>query len=219
MRHHFYGDRNDVWKWSIVLNEAEAGSVARSVVYVAMLTREQGHVFDPVPDARPEVVRFFAAEREEFAKGPVRHVGRLRRLFETLGKNIDIIEDRYTHPNRARYFKVVTDLLGRRPPSRHDVVVIDPDTGIEPDKPDASHVCLEELRAVWEALRGEDVLIVYQHQYRAEDWVAAVREKLARGIGVEPTAARSVGDSRVQFLIAHKQEDARKPVEERPGAG
>jgi hypothetical protein len=203
VRHHFYGDRNDVWKWSIVLNEAEAGGIPRGVVYVAMLTREQGHVFEPVPDARPEVVRFFDDERREFVKGPVRHVGRVRRLFETLGKTIDIIEEHYTHPDRARYFNAVTDFLDGRPPTRRDVVLIDPDTGIEPSKkPNEKHVCIKQLQSVWRVLRPGDTLIVYQHQSRDKDWVTVAKTKLA---GVSGTAIDCAGDGPVRFLVARSE--------------
>jgi hypothetical protein len=204
MRHHFYGDRNDVWKWSVVLNATESSKTPRSVVYVAMITQEQGHVFDPVPNARPDVEEFFAAERAEFDKGPVRHVGRVRGLFEKLGMSIDIIDARYTHPGRVRYFQTVTDLLQRRPTARRDVVLLDPDTGIEPGKPDDTHVCLEQLRAVLDVLRPEDTLIVYQHQYHGTNWVEDAVRKLAKCLAVEPSIVRAVGDSRVRFLIAER---------------
>src|SRR4051794_25631837 len=71
MRDQYYGDRKDVWKWTVVAREASRISAAR-VIYVAMMrpnsAAEAGHGgnFGPCAGALPKVTAFIESERRDF---------------------------------------------------------------------------------------------------------------------------------------------------------
>ena len=50
------------------------------------------------------------------------------------------------------------------------VVLLDPDTGMEPTRRTESHVGRDEIEEVWRALSSHDWLVLYQHQRRESGW-------------------------------------------------
>ncbi len=57
---------------------------------------------------------------------------------------------------------------------RSKVVLLDPDTGIEPGRATAKHATTTEVSIIWQALRSGDWLVVYQHAARGGSWTPDV---------------------------------------------
>ncbi len=177
MQNEFYGDRKDVWKWSVTLN---AAGPRHRILYVPMLTLGPGNDFgNPGPEARGDVVQFFDCERKQFAE-PIRTV---RRLKSWLGDRLEIIDGYYEHRNRSNYFLGVQEILRQRVTGLLWLVLIDPDIGIEPSNPDKRHICKAELATVWESLNDGDVLIVYQHADRSDSGLETRESRLREVVG------------------------------------
>jgi len=180
MRHEFYGDRKDVWKWSVILDLAYPD---KRVLYVVMLrpNRNEGHGLDrtPADGARPEVGKFFETERLRIEAGEERNISRVRRLYP----NMQVLLNDYEHRNRAQYFQQAARELKSRSCSNY-VVFLDPDNGIAGKRPKGEHVCPEQVGELWSEMKAGDTLVVYQHQFRDREWVAKRRECLARELSV-----------------------------------
>jgi hypothetical protein len=65
---------------------------------------------------------------------------------------------------------------------RHEkcVVFLDPDIGLEPQKPSLGHVLKSEAKAIWKAIRSGDLYVFYQHQTNraGQPWIESKRSQL-----------------------------------------
>jgi hypothetical protein len=66
------------------------------------------------------------------------------------------------------------------------IVFLDPDTGLEPPRPNLNHVLDSEIRELWDALKPGDVLALYQHQTNknGRPWVEPKSVQFERAIAV-----------------------------------
>jgi predicted nuclease of restriction endonuclease-like (RecB) superfamily len=72
------------------------------------------------------------------------------------------------------------------------IVLLDPDTGIEPPSGGSSAQVLQaEVAAVFQKLRAGDVVVVYQHSRRSADWLDATKRELATALGMAQSAVDS----------------------------
>jgi hypothetical protein len=92
------------------------------------------------------------------------------------------------------------------------IVFLDPDTGLEPQKtkPGLEHVLASELKTVWNAARGNDVLVFYQHKTdrkKSESWISPKRRQFESALGLSKDDAKlAQGDAAtdVVFFFAQK---------------
>ena len=190
MRDQFYGDRRDLWKWTITLDEAGD----RKIIYVAMFRPDdKPHV---PQDVRPDVREFFFAEWKELHRS--RNCSRIQRL----SNRIVLFLDDYKHTDAAEYFKRVCQHLESRTATEQFLVLVDPDTGIR-TKPSPKHVSFAQLGSVWEAMRQGDKLLIYQHHAREkrEKWIAEKRSNFANA-GISETSLTQKHHSDVCFFCA-----------------
>ena len=76
---------------------------------------------------------------------------------------VTVFDDQFCHKDRARYLEsAVTFLQGLT--SERCIVFLDPDTGLEPQKPGPEHVRDEEAKKIWDAMKSGDIFVFYQHQ-------------------------------------------------------
>lgn len=187
MRHELYGDFRDVVKWSVALKLAGDG---KWITQVAMRREDenQGEGRDyrlvPVPLALERVVTFFNAERRILESGTPKNLNRVTGLSD----RVDVACELYVHAYRTAYFDEVTRGLNSRLSCRRDVVLVDPDNGLEPDKATNKHVCFEQLRELFAEMRVGDILFVYQHGNRRPGWKEAGKEALTKQLGLSPQA-------------------------------
>ena len=75
MKNQYYGDSRDVAKWTVLLRLARTHALPL-IIQIAMLTPDDktshGSQRDDPVDADPDVRRFFAEERDLFARDPHR---------------------------------------------------------------------------------------------------------------------------------------------------
>jgi len=74
------------------------------------------------------------------------------------------------------------------------IVFLDPDTGLEPRKPDLRHVLNDEAKVIWDGMKKDDVFTLYQHRTNPADqsqsWIKEKRDQLAGALGVQLGAIR-----------------------------
>ena len=199
MQNTWYGDHRDVVKWGALVHLAQSEEI-RKIVQVAFLRSaehpplETDEGDEEIPT---EVWRHF------------RDVDRIHGLEGPLGLEIVLVDhviDRDLFPQRReQYIQQVADFLRNHADAK--VVLLDPDTGIEPEQATAKHVRVAEIQQIWEALSPGDWLVVYQHAFRDQKWREKSRIKFAQACGTQGiktfNAPKIASD--VAFFAARKE--------------
>jgi len=195
MRNEFYGDRKDLWKWTVVLNEAV---ISRQVLYVAMY-RPDGKV-KYEPDIRADVVDFFRNERR--ALNLQKECSRIKLLSTRI---IPFLET-YEPARMGDYLASVKRALESRPKRPSYVVFLDPDTGIR-EKSGPEHVCRCLLTSVWKSMLSGDTLLIYQHYARrkVDLWLSEKRDLIATTLQAECSDVTYKHHSGVCFFLISKK--------------
>lgn len=177
MRDEFYADRRDLWKWTIALHLAGKEG---TILYVAMLRPRASRT---VPVGIDDDVRhFFRREWDSLDRDPI-----CSRIKDLSSRIIPLL-DYYEHWSKDSYFENVRRALRSRPPTGRYVVLLDPDTGLAGGKPSREHLCWEDMVSVWDAMKRDDILLVYQHNARKkkEPWTDGLRSRIASYLGRLP---------------------------------
>jgi hypothetical protein len=197
MRNEFYGDKRDLWKWTIALREA---GPRRKILHVPMLRPTKW------PQKKPQGVddrvwEFFTQEWKCFDEGS----SRCLRIAQ-LSDQVDVISHDFDNRNRSDYFGRVVASLTLRQHERGLVVLRDPDTGVIGSKATEKHISQEEVEMVWSAMRADDILMIYQHNARVEKkiWIPEKKELIARIIGRPTSDIRVFPHSDVCFFVVAK---------------
>src|SRR6185312_2287255 len=190
MRDEFYGDRRDLWKWTVALNEA----ADRKIIYVAMLRPDDNPRLPE--DIRRDVGEFFLAERKELDRS--RKCSRIQRLSDRI---VLFLED-YKHTDAAGYFSRVRQHLVSRTANANFLILIDPDTGIH-TKSTPKHVSFDQLGLIWNVMHQGDKLLIYQHHARQtrEEWIAAKLSNFDK-VGMAETSITQKHHADVCFFCA-----------------
>jgi hypothetical protein len=195
MKDEWYGDRRDLVKWGTLLELARRYECKHilQVLYARKSTYGTITVAGEEIPLQNSIIRHFRnlASVESIATHP----------------SIEVVADLLER--RAKYHEIVIQRVLAR---RHSpgIVFLDPDTGLEPQKPGPQHVLESELLDIWGNLRKRDLLVFYQHQTNrnGSPWIEAKMEQFERAIGVRrgeanlahaPTIA-----SDVAFFFAEK---------------
>lgn len=180
MRDRWYGDNRDLVKWGTVVHLARQHR-AHTIFQIAFYHPEQVSLEltangEPVP-VPSEVWAYF------------RRITDIERLKSRPCLEIRVFDKEFSHGERRRYIQdAIAEIAGLKP--RHLVVLLDPDTGIEPRRPGATHVTAEEVREVFDAIKPGDVLCLYQHARRDRKWLAKTRDQFQTAVGLEPPAIK-----------------------------
>jgi len=195
MRNEFYGDRRDLWKWTVALREAGPG---RKILHVAMLHSTPKRPRQMPRDIDERVWRFFTQEWECLDA----ESSRCSRIGQ-LSDGIRLISQPFDNKHRSEYFGCVVAALSSRSREERYVVLIDPDTGIAGSKPTSKHVCLRDLEMVWNAMLTDDVLLIYQHNAHVEKqrWIREKKKTLAELSG---SLIKDYSHSDVCYFVLHK---------------
>lgn len=191
----WYGDNRDLVKWGTLVHLAHRERITQ-IIQVAFLRRglrfhletSQGEV--PIAD---EVWEHF------------RNVESVQSLETSSELGIQVITQPFDPSNRQDYVDNVTNIL-RQQEHQKKVVLLDPDTGIEPQRAEAEHVKEDVIRQVWETLIDGDFLVIYQHRFRKTDWRNVKKrqfEQACSGIEAEVFESRRIA-SDVVFFAAEK---------------
>src|SRR2546422_8952123 len=133
MKHQYYADSRDVWKWTALVRLAQQHAL-RTVLQVAMLTPDddtsQGSQKSDPPDADPTVARFFADERKVVsAEGSLTRIDRVAELGKLCEPPmaIEVVSEPFRTDGREAYFLGVCRLVDEI--GQPTVCFIDPDVG------------------------------------------------------------------------------------------
>jgi hypothetical protein len=196
MRHDFYADRKDVWKWTLALRLA---GDKKWIMYVAMFRPNQRD-YGPVDSCANERVKsFFESERKIIAEESLQCLQRVVRLHP---EKIDPIFAEYT--GSSDYFTHVVEKLDGRESQRRDVILVDPDNGIEPKKCGPKHVPVSELKKLWSRMRPGDDLVVFQYNDHTPDWLENKRGLVENGLGLSKETVVKEQHGSVGFLVVSK---------------
>lgn len=177
MQDGWYSDSRDVVKWAALAHLVQRESL-RAVVQVAMFrssmrpTLESSGLQFPVPDG---VWSHFRSLKD------------ISRLGRSMGCEIVVIDEPFSARVRSAYFKEIAGRL--RLKAGPKAVLLDPDTGFEPRRPNAKHITVQDARTVWESLLEGDWLLVYQHRWRDSAWRERAVEKFNAACGVSSSEA------------------------------
>ncbi|MGA2281066.1 MAG: hypothetical protein ABSG80_12270 [Verrucomicrobiota bacterium] len=173
MQTQWYGDKRDVVKWATLIHLCKEQGL-RIIVQVPFLNdAEFSHELRI--DRQPRL----------FPKSVWSHFRDLKHIEELGGyENLDIqiIDGQFKHAEREAYINKVCETIDRYT-EFPKAVFLDPDTGIAPQKPDARHVVIEEIKTVWRRLKRGDWLVLYQHALRTKNWRSVQGKKFARACG------------------------------------
>jgi hypothetical protein len=195
MRDDFYADRRDLWKWTVALHLAGADGI---ILYVAMLRPRASRSVPPEVDS---VVReFFRREWDAFDRNPL--CSRIRELSPKIKPLLDYYQQR----DKKSYFENVRKVLDSRLGTERYVVLLDPDTGLAGDKPTREHLCWEDMTSVWDAMKPDDILLIYQHNARKKKgpWMEALKSRIAAQVGRSPEEIDCCPRADVCFFSATK---------------
>ena len=194
MKDTWYGDRRDLVKWGTLVHLARSEQI-RTVIQVAFLrTAERPPLQTDQGDAE------LAPEGWQH----LRDVNLIRGLGEKTGLDIVVLDQEFDPKRRREYIREVADLLRSRLEKK--VVLLDPDTGIEPKKAGPKHVKIVDIQELWEALSQGDWLVLYQHAFFETKWREITRAKFAEACGakeVKTFEARRIAHD-VAFFAVNK---------------
>jgi len=188
MKKLWYGDNRDLVKWGSLVQLAQEEGIDK-IVQVAFFRETE----------RPQLRR----DEKEFSIPPkvwtyFRDMGSIKALSQQVGVEITVVDDRFDAKKRLEYLRLVKDVL-RQSGELRKIVLLDPDTGIEPKTAKPEHVTVREISEVWKSLSPGDWLALYQHRYRDQQWQDTTRNKFADACGTRdvrtfsgPTVASDV---------------------------
>ncbi len=172
MRDKWYSDNRDLVKWGVLLQLAELYDIA--TILQAAYYRS-----DPWDEKSIEIDgRAYPLPLEV-----VNHFRNIKNITTLKSTAHVIVLDAPCH-DRAQYLQRILMAI-QKLPKGPAIVFLDPDTGLEPNKPGLEHVREKELRDIWHALRDGDLLVFYQHRNRSRSWVEEKQAQFEKAIGLE----------------------------------
>lgn len=169
MQQKFYGDHRDLLKWTVVGRLLEEHAIPR-LVYVPYFPENEDHG------------RVLEAVWNHF-----RSHDDLEKLVGELGAELIEVDATFSSRERKPYLEAARRTVESASPPR--LVLLDPDTGLQPKTAKATHCTIDEVQTIWGVLSPGDVLVIYQHSWRVKDWQKLARKRLA---GVLPDGVEVV---------------------------
>jgi hypothetical protein len=203
MRDVWYSDRRDLVKWASVAATARSARI-KEVIWVALL-----------PQNREASGQQVALKRRFGVRGEVvwryfRDMHDIVSLGHELGIKITLADDDLASLTRDKYVLALADQLKRR--RTRCVVFVDPDTGIAPDKrASLAHISTKHLAQVWDALKPEDWIVVYQHGDRTKDWLTRRMALFSKVTGVRGRTDRLPEVAKDAAIYSAKRERSPQP--------
>jgi len=196
MRDKWYGDNRDLVKWGVLLELSRTHGIKHilQVLYKRPSAWTSLRIDGKEVELSGDVIEHFRRASS---------VSKMRCEIQ-----IEALEDALT--DRDEYLQIVLDRIRGRP-NVPGIVLLDPDTGLEPQgKPGLEHVLESELTKIWHALVPGDLLVFYQHQTnrRGEPWIELKKAQFERALGLRPGRAKLARAPRiapdVAFFFAEK---------------
>ena len=191
MQDRYYGDNRDLVKWGTLIELARQYQVKHilQVLYYRKNEwnqKERKHEWGPIEIHGDNV---FIAEIAEEVIRHFRDVNLIRSL--KLSVSIEVLNEEFVDPNTYHEY-VIAEINARS--NKPGIVFLDPDTGLEPPsgKHDLTHVRDRELKAIWDSLTTDDMLVFYQHETNknGEPFIEPKIQQFAKAIGIQRERAK-----------------------------
>lgn len=158
MKDTWYADQRDLLKWSALAYLAQRQSLDLIVQIPFLRPGDRPFLRDRNAEISipPEVWNFF------------RNVRGVRSLGKRLGRCVIVFDEEFVPRKREEYRHRIAAKLAML--SKPKVVLVDPDTGIEPKEAKPEHATKDDIRAIWNVLKPGDWIVLYQHASRRKAW-------------------------------------------------
>lgn len=121
-----------------------------------------------------------------------------------MGVDILFIAEKLDPRRRRDYMREIGKKL--QAVSGEKLVLLDPDTGMEPKRAKPEHVRESEVKEIWERLGRGDWLVLYRHASRNTGWQGFSKRKFGRACGgIEPESFKAPGITKSVVLFAGKK--------------
>ncbi len=171
MRDSFYADNRDLVKWGVLLRLAEIFEADRILQLAFYRPSEFGRL----------VIDGQECDIPEDVTTHFRNV----KAIENISSKVGVTVFGPVFENRSTYLQAALAFLSGFAQERC-IVFLDPDTGLEPQKPSFDHVLESEAHVIWDEMKARDVFAFYQHQTNraGKPWIEPKRSQLAGAIGL-----------------------------------
>jgi hypothetical protein len=189
LRDQWYGDNRDLVKWGVLLELARRHSVKHILQVLYRRPSTWGQL-----EIDGERVDLPAAVIQHFRNAP--SVSALQ-----CSASVEIVSEAFS--NRNDYLQIVLQRIQRRA-QLPSIVLLDPDTGLEPRFAGPEHVLDSELEVMWKALLSGDIMVFYQHQTNRNGtpWIEAKKAQFERALGVREGTAKLARGVRIARDVA-----------------
>jgi len=179
MKNTWYADNRDLIKWGGIIHLCNTTGI-KHVMQVAYFRNSSWGLLDfdgkdvPIPE---EIITHF------------RDISDIKRLGKKAGITIEIVMNKFIHSAREAYTDSICQRI--RKLSQRQIVFLDPDNGLAPQKATDEHVKSEEISSIWERLRRGDYLVLYQHSPHVTDWKNIRKKEFARACKLVPSQVKT----------------------------
>jgi hypothetical protein len=171
MRDIWYGDQRDLVKWGALLHLAHDIEAVRILQVAYYRTSNFGRLI-------------IDGQERDIPEEAIAHFRNLRTIGGLDSKlRITVFDPIFQ--DRVAHQRALLALLSSFEQERY-ILLLDPDTGLEPANPSLEHVLETEVREIWPSLKRFDMLALYQHQTNmaGKPWVEPKRSQLANALRV-----------------------------------
>jgi len=168
MRDKWYADNRDLVKWGALVHLAQKYGIQR-IVQVAYY-RADAEMPKLNVDNQPPV------DLPSSVWNHFRNLKLIHSLSEDTHITIDVLNDPFE--KRFEYHRNILNKIKSYEDPK--IVFLDPDTGLAPKNAKLEHVLEEELRDLWNSLRTNDWLVLYQHEWRKKGWNVLAKERFQK---------------------------------------
>ena len=198
MKDRWYGDNRDSVKWGVLLQLASLYDANR-IMQVAYYR----------PEPKPEMIEI-DGRKFSVPNAVIKHFPRdVKDIIRLNSPSVQIEVFDYPLLNRGEFMRELQTALARLTcVDSPCIIFLDPDTGLEPRNPGLKHVLKSELAEIWKAMRGNDVLVFYQHKSHERTWIEPKRKQFEDALGLPNGAAkmaRGEAATAVVFFFVQKQ--------------
>ncbi len=189
MKDIWYADNRDLVKWSVLVKLAQIHQ-AKRILQVAY--------FRPSEFSNIEI----DGQQYQLPKEVISHFRDVRNIVGmNAGVSVNVFDKEFE--DRKIYQKAVNEYISSYRKEKC-IILLDPDTGLQPRKPRLKHVLNTEVKEIWAPIKKGDVLVFYQHQtnQNGKPWVEEKREQLSKAMQISVR----------QVKVAYSQSIARDVV-------
>ena len=212
MKNQYFGDRNDFFKYDLVLSIMEKIENLKCFTFIPMLTEDDG-------SRDGKLIIYDGSKRKElddFLKDCIKRSDRKVKNLRSFMSKYEQIEyhpykddEYFLHAEREQYFDSIHSSI-----LTQSVILVDPDNGFEVKsmRSGTGHKYLKykELSTIYARMDSNSIIIVYQHlpRVKREGFFTQIGEKISHCTNTKNLICLS--DNSIVFFIMAKTEELKE---------